>query len=180
MADRTVPDGSVQPAVQLLRWPDEALRRDELAGAGIPRLLLVPGDVAAPRVLMELEDWIRVPADERDLFVRIERLSRRVRRKPPPVLDELVLRNDTRWVAVAPTDARVMRPLLEHFGKVVSREVLVMSAWPDGIERSLNSRMSDLRPRLAAIGLRLLAARGRGYVLEHAGDDEHDGQDGHG
>ncbi len=155
--------------VQLVRWPDDATRRDELADAGIPRLLLVPERVPAPRLLIGLEDWIRVPADERDLFLRIDRLARRYRTPlaSAPVLDDLVLRNADAWVALSPTEAAIARPLVDHFGELVLRDHLVASAWTDCVERSLNSVISDLRRRVGSVGLRLLTVRARGYLLEH-------------
>ncbi len=47
--------------VVLLRWPLERVRRDELARADRPRLLLVEAGAAPPVVDSPLEDWIRLP-----------------------------------------------------------------------------------------------------------------------
>lgn len=51
----------------MLRWPAAAARRDELAEDRLPRLLLVAEGVAPPRLDRD-EDWIRVPADEREVI----------------------------------------------------------------------------------------------------------------
>jgi hypothetical protein len=63
-------------AVALVPWPSEAEVATELAEAGRPRLLLVVREADPPDVSDELEDWIRVPADERDVEVRARRLAR--------------------------------------------------------------------------------------------------------
>jgi hypothetical protein len=63
-------------AVALVPWPSEAADAAELADAGRPRLLLVAREADPPDVSDELEDWIRVPADERDVEVRARRLAR--------------------------------------------------------------------------------------------------------
>jgi hypothetical protein len=63
-------------AVALVPWPAEATRAETLALAARPRLLLVAADAAPPDVRDVLEDWVRVPADERDVEVRARRLAR--------------------------------------------------------------------------------------------------------
>jgi hypothetical protein len=63
-------------AVALVPWPSEAGVTAELADAARPRLLLVAREAEPPAVVDELEDWIRVPADERDVEVRARRLAR--------------------------------------------------------------------------------------------------------
>lgn len=62
--------------VQLLRWPADAARREELKARQVHRLLLVDED-GTPPVLDPDEDWIRVPTDERDISARLQRLARR-------------------------------------------------------------------------------------------------------
>jgi hypothetical protein len=61
--------------VELVSWPDEAARLDELRDRRLPRLLLVAADSAPPAVDDELEDWVRLPADPRDVEVRACRLA---------------------------------------------------------------------------------------------------------
>ena len=41
----------------------------------VPRLLLVAPDAAPPAVDDEIEDWVRLPADARDVEVRARRLA---------------------------------------------------------------------------------------------------------
>lgn len=79
--------------VELVRWPAEADRRQALAAGGVPRLLLVERGSTSPPRLDDDEDWIRLPADERDVWARLDRLAvhhaRRLRR--PRLSDEGVL-----------------------------------------------------------------------------------------
>jgi len=83
--------------VELLRWPAEADRRQQLADRKVPRLLLVEAGVMPPP-LDDDEDWICVPADERDIGARLRRLARsssheQERGRPRPDDDRLVLRH---------------------------------------------------------------------------------------
>ena len=50
--------------VALVRWPADEARRQELAGQGKPRLLLVAKDAEPPVCVDHLEDWTRVPASD--------------------------------------------------------------------------------------------------------------------
>ena len=61
--------------VSLVRWPDEAARLADLRERRVPRLLLVAPDAAPPVVDEEIEDWVRLPADARDVDVRARRLA---------------------------------------------------------------------------------------------------------
>jgi DNA-binding winged helix-turn-helix (wHTH) protein len=170
--------GARSPAVELVRWPSEAVRRDHLASVGVPRLLLIEEGCSPPAIALGIEDWIRVPADERDLFVRMARLARQHQALHPqmPTLDDLVLRNGDRWTALSPREAGILVPLLNNFGKLVTRDEIGASGWADGRPRSLSSRMRQLRKRLAEVGLQISTVRERGFILdfhvEGAGNEE--------
>ncbi len=62
--------------VALVPWPEDDDALDVLAVTGRPRLLLVAAGAEPPEVRDPLEDWIRVPADDRDVEVRARRLAR--------------------------------------------------------------------------------------------------------
>jgi DNA-binding winged helix-turn-helix (wHTH) protein len=130
--------------------------------------LLIEEGCAPPSVALGIEDWIRVPADERDLFVRMARLERQHQALQPslPTLDDLVLRNGDRWTALSPREAGIIVPLLDNFGKLVTREEMGASGWEDGVPRSLSSRLRHLRKRLAEVGLQISTVRRRGFILE--------------
>ena len=107
---RMMPDAAPYPLdeIELLRWPGDgpAGRR-----AGTPRLLLVSDGVLPPR-LDAGEDWIRVPADERDLLARMQRLADEFdrRRRPPYLEADVVLRYGGRTVVVSGARVRCSGP----------------------------------------------------------------------
>lgn len=158
--------------VVLLRWPAEQARRAELHDNGCPRLLLVE-DGVAPLPVDELEDWIRVPATDADLRVRVDGLRRRIAHRipPPPDLDDDgVLRLDDRWVSLPPVEARLTAALLDRFGAVVSRDNLARAGWPAGApgRNALDVHMLRLRRRLLPLALAIRTVRSRGYLLERS------------
>ena len=157
--------------VVLVRWPAEEERRGHLAEQGVPRLLLVEDGAAPPVAIDDLEDWIRVPADEVDLHARVENLNRRSRSRVAsvPDLDEDgVLRVGAAWVPLPPVEARLTTVLVERFGAVVSREALARAGWPEGApgRNALDVHVLRLRRRVAPLGLAIRTVRSRGYLLE--------------
>lgn len=161
--------------VVLVRWPSDEAARTRLGEAGVPRLLLVEGAAGPPAVCDELEDWIRVPADEVDLHARIEALERRARARGtgvPELDDDGVLRIASGgWVPLPPVEARLTAALVERYGAVVSREVLARAGWPDGSpgRNALDVHVLRLRRRVAPLGLAIRTVRSRGYLLEAEG-----------
>lgn len=152
--------------VELVYWPAEDERRVELATTATPRILLVHRDAPAPVTIDPTEDWIRLPADERDLQVRVETLSRRTG-VVPTLDDDGVLRHGSSWTALPPIEARLTATMLERFGKVVSRDVLLGRGWPDEQPKRnvLDVHVLRLRRRLEPLGLTIRTVRKRGYVL---------------
>ncbi|MGI8663248.1 MAG: winged helix-turn-helix domain-containing protein [Acidimicrobiales bacterium] len=159
--------------VVLVRWPVEEEKREDLRAGGIPRLLLVENGAPPPLAEDDLEDWIRVPADELDLHHRVENLARRSRSKDvvfPDLDDDGVLRVGQGWVPLPPVEARLTSALVERYGAVVSRDALARAGWPDGApgRNALDVHVLRLRRRLAPLDLAIRTVRSRGYLLEHA------------
>ncbi|HUP85699.1 MAG TPA: helix-turn-helix domain-containing protein [Acidimicrobiales bacterium] len=159
--------------VVLVRWPAEADRRTRLQAAGSARLLLVDEGHRPPHPDDCLEDWIRIPADEVDVRVRIEGLSRRAARHVTNVPDldpDGVLRFADAWVSLPPVEARLTRALVDRFGTVVGREALARAGWPEGApgRNALDVHVLRLRRRLTTVGLSIKTVRSRGYLLEAA------------
>jgi len=157
--------------VVLVRWPGDDAIRARLRAGGVPRLLLVDAAAAPPEVTDELEDWIRVPADEVDLHARVEALERRAgaRTDEAPLLDDDgVLRVGAALVPLPPVEARLAGALLERCGAVVSRDTLGRAGWPEGVpgRNALDVHVLRLRRRLAPLGLAIRTVRSRGYLLE--------------
>jgi hypothetical protein len=164
--------------VVLLRWPLERERRERLVQEGRPRLLLVEHGDAPPVPADCLEDWIRVPAEESDVRVRVEGLARRYlgHQADVPELDcDGVLRLGGAWVSLPPVEARLMGALVERFGAVVSREQLGSAGWPHGVpgRNALDVHVLRLRRRIAPLGLAIRTVRCRGYLLERADGPAH-------
>jgi DNA-binding response OmpR family regulator len=168
--------------VVLLRWPVEASRRDDLAEAGVARLLLVEDGATPPEPVDCLEDWIRVPAPEPDLRARVAALEGRAARHSPavPSLDsDGVLRFGAAWVSLPPVEARLTEVLVDRFGAVVGRETLARAGWPEGTagRNALDVHVLRLRRRLSAVGLAIRTVRSRGYLME-SGDGHQKTADG--
>jgi len=157
--------------VVLVRWPAEESRRALLREDGVPRLLLVDQGVPPPQSADDLEDWVRVPADEVDLHARVENLDRRARTRTQvePALDsDGVLRVNGTWVSLPPVESRLTSALLARYGSVVSRDALASSGWPEGApgRNALDVHVLRLRRRIAPLGLTIRTVRSRGYLLE--------------
>lgn len=171
--------GSVASAgvdIALIRWPAEADRLPALRDDRIPRLLLVDADAAPPVAADEFEDWVRVPAPERDLRARLAGLSRRARfagRRHPEIDGDGVVRFGARHAAVPPVEGRIAMALIDRFEAVVSREDLTEAGWPGGnpSRNALDVHVLRLRRRLTDVGLSIRTVRSRGYLLEAAADD---------
>lgn len=155
--------------VVLIRWPDEATRREEAKAAGLPRLLFVAPGVAAPDVVDVLEDWVRLPAADDDVRARVRSLeARAATRRLPRVDDDGLLRVGDHWVPLSPVESRLADALVEKAGAVVGRDVLARRAWPGQVptRNALDVHMLRLRRRIRPLGLEIRTVRSRGYVLE--------------
>jgi hypothetical protein len=159
--------------VAMVRWPGEEDRLGRLRSERRPRLLLVESGAAPPLPADELEDWIRVPAQEIDMMARLAGLERRFRENGavrPEVGEDGVLRMGRNWVSLPPVDHRLAAAMVERFGAVVSREALSRAGWPDGspARNALDVHVLRLRRRLEPLGLMIRTVRSRGYALEVA------------
>jgi hypothetical protein len=157
----------------VIRWPADQDRRGELAGLGVPRLLLVDSNATPPICRDPLEDWIRLPADERDIDARMNGLRARASSSAPSDRPELDghgrLLRGSRWVPLSPTEEQLCILLLREFGNVVSDRSLIAQAWPDGAGTSTGLRLqvTRLRRRIADLQLEVRSVRGQGYVLQN-------------
>lgn len=165
------PEGSAV-SVELIRWPAESARLEVLRERGVARLLLVDEDGIPPPVVDCLEDWVRVPAFERDILARTATVSARGDRhggEAHPELDDSgILRYRGEWVSLGPVDAALASELLARFEGLVSRETLTSRAWPGvpSARNNLDVQIMRLRRRLAPLHLCIRTVRSRGYVLE--------------
>ena len=158
--------------VVLVRWPEEDARLRQLRDTGSPRLLLLNGESEPPESADCLEDWIRLPADDRDVRGRVARLSSRAEtQQPAPEVDgDGLLRYRGRWVALSPVESALAITLVDRFGAVVGRDTLARRAWPDGTptRNALDVHMLRLRRRIAPLGVEVRTVRSRGYLMQAA------------
>ncbi len=161
-----------------VHWPDEKARRDRLRRQRWPRLLLVDAGTPPPDEVDDLEDWVRLPADEVDLKARAEHLIMRCQHHldVTPSLEGGVLRVGSNWVSLSPLEARLTAILVDRMGVVIARDTLVHAGWPDGanVRNTLDVHLVRLRRRLASVGLSIHTVRSRGYLLDSSGFCEQD------
>ncbi len=156
--------------VALVQWPSEDGKRQALASAWIPRLLLVAQEAEPPELLDHLEDWVRLPASSADTRARVEALAQRANALTPltPVLeDDRLLRFRNAQLQVSELHGRLLATLVEHFGKVVDRPTLLRRGWPNETptDNTLDVQIARLRRRLAPLGLQIRTVRSRGFLL---------------
>jgi two-component system OmpR family response regulator len=154
--------------VVLLRWPEESVRRTELELVARPRLLLVEPNEPPPDCTDPLEDWIRMPADDRDVRARLRALVERAGVERPQLDEDGLLWFRGRWVSLSPVERALVEALLERFGAVTGRDALRKRAWPDGLpsRNALDVHMVRLRRRISELSLEIRTVRSRGYLLQ--------------
>jgi hypothetical protein len=149
--------------VMLVRWPEDGADGERLARNGVAVLYVLDGDHPPPAPTTCLEDWVRVPGDERDLRARVAALELRslAHHAPPRVDGEGRLRYRGSILALAPGEVGPARVLTERFGDVVPDDDLA-SAGRD----VLRLTMARLRSKVRDIGLNLRRVRRQGYMLQ--------------
>ena len=66
-------------------------------------------------------------------------------------------------------ESQLLKLLLENKEKLVEKDTLVSSVWPDAVDietRTVDVHLSMLRKKLAVAGINLKTVRGVGYILE--------------
>jgi hypothetical protein len=165
-------DTSVTVDVRLVRWPEQAQLREELALVGIPRVVVLDGVDCPPPAGDELEDWIRVPLDRADLVVRATTVARRADQRERPWHDgQGVVGFRERWCQMPESQAATVRLLVERFGAVV-RDDEIFGVYAEGRasahSEAVKTSMRRIKQGLAPLGLRLTRVRGSGYLLDRA------------
>ncbi|MEX5747733.1 response regulator transcription factor [Massilia sp. X63] len=158
----------------------EVLRRLRARGATIPVLLLTARDAVEDRVRgleSGADDYLVKPFATAELVARIRALARRVAPAPRQVgLGRLSLDSATRRARVGERplelSARewgVLEYLLQHVGRVVSKQQIIDAIAPWGDDLTLNAvevYVSRLRLKLEGAGVAIRTIRGFGYLLE--------------
>src|SRR5262245_7094439 len=162
------------PDVVLVPWPEEHDEAPRLVGAGVAVLYLVDSEDEPPSVMSCLEDWVRVPGDDRDIRARIAALEVRaaVHTSRPHVGRLGTLHYRAHAVAFGGSQAAIARALSAHVGEVVADAELRAAASehaPSTPETSLRMEITRLRSSLRPLGLTIRRIRGRGYRLDQVG-----------
>jgi two-component system, OmpR family, response regulator len=153
--------------VVVVRWPEERDDATRLADAGAALLYLVAPDDDPPLLENCLQDWVRIPGDERDLRARIDALKVRAAAHagPPWITDDGVLHCHGKSAHLAPNEARLARVLVAHFDEVVADEMLSEHAMIADPTRTLRAEVADLRAHLRTVDLQVRRVLNRGYRL---------------
>lgn len=169
---------SLTPLNESLRWLRSHAKGHEA------RVILLADRASMGAAIMALElgadDCISAPFDGEELLVRISASLRR----PPAKLREDALRAGPveldrgrhqvkvggQPVELAPTEFRLMTFLLEHQGRVFSREELLTRAWSRNVKagpRTVDVHVRRLRQQLEPFGCESMiqTVRGFGYRL---------------
>jgi DNA-binding winged helix-turn-helix (wHTH) protein len=166
--------------VQLIRWPVESARLDHYRRLGVPRLLVVEGQVEPPITADLKEDWVRLPVSRIDLRTRVAILRARVDAQSAPEIDPGgTVRYRSRSVTVSPIETELLTRLVDSFGVLVQRDELQRQLdGPGGTRNALDLHIMRLRRRIMPLGLMIRTAWGRGYVLDNqpvATESQHHG-----
>jgi two-component system response regulator CpxR len=136
------------------------------------------------------DDYLAKPFGAKELVARLRALLRRIRAhgesgdpSAPLILGDLLIDRQTlavkcgdEVVNITSTELRLLELLIESPGLIVDRDTLyreVIGHPPFASDRSLDMMVSRLRKKLGPRrdgGERILAARGRGYILLPSGE----------
>jgi DNA-binding response OmpR family regulator len=156
--------------VVVVHWPEQRDELPRLAEQGVPRLLLVAPAADPPDAGDVLQDWVRLPGDERDVRARLSGLRRRAADlETPPTVDEHGrLLFGHRWVQLSPIHERLARRLIAAGEGVVAEQDLFDRGWPGGAPTSnaLRVHLHRLRRLISPLGLEIRGVRGEGWVMQ--------------
>lgn len=158
----------------------EVVRRLRARNASVPVLLLTARDAIEDRVRgLELgaDDYLVKPFATAELVARIKALARRNAPKPSVLslgrltLDIVTRRAqvDERTIELSVREWAVLEFLLQHSGRVVSKQQIIDAIHPFGDDLTLNAvevYVSRVRLKIADSGVTIRTIRGFGYMLE--------------
>jgi len=160
-----------------------ALRADQ-AKASVPIIMLTAKADEGDRVAgLEIgaDDYVSKPFSPNELVARIRALMRRSQRAAPqektlqfgPILVDLVRHAvvyDGREVRLTAKEFLLLQYLLEHKGRVLSRDLLLEDVWGyryTGGTRTVDVHVRRLREKLPVLVDGLVTIKQFGYKLEH-------------
>lgn len=132
------------------------------------------------------DDYIGKPVQPRLLLARIHSLLRRIGTQHPAALSALEVggmrldvtarevRLDGELLELTDAEFDLLLLLARHAGEVVSRDVIVQNLRGieyDGLDRSVDNRISRLRRKLPEKTITIKTVRARGYMLALPSED---------
>jgi two-component system OmpR family response regulator len=158
----------------------EVVRRLRARGDATPVLLLTARDAVEDRVRgleTGADDYLVKPFATAELVARIRALARRNAPKPATrSLGQLTLDTEARRASIGARaldlsvrEWALLEYLLQHAGRVVSKQQIIDAILPWGDDITLNAvevYVSRLRLKLADAGIAIRTIRGFGYRLE--------------
>lgn len=157
----------------------EMLRRlrADTSTARLAVILLTALDAEADMVAglrLGADDYIAKPFSMRNVLARIEAVLRRS--SPAPAKPEpagvacdratLTVRVDGREVRMPRKEFEILALLLDHPGRIFSREELMARIWPENVvvvERSVDVHIARIRAKIAPYGKHIISRSGYGY-----------------
>jgi len=183
------------PDIVILDWMIEGISglevcrrlRRKARTANVPVIMLTARGEESDRIRgleTGADDYVTKPFSPRELLARVSAVLRRVR---PALAGEQLsysdiemdviahkVRRDGKPVQLGPTEFRLLRHLLEHPGRVFSRERLLDAVWPH--DRDIDARTVDVHVRRLRVALNegglpdpIRTVRSAGYSLDDNG-----------
>jgi DNA-binding response OmpR family regulator len=159
-----------------------ALRADR-ATASLPIIMLTARAEEADRIKgfeLGADDYVPKPFSPNELVARVRALARRTRPAAEPEADTLqagpivmdlsqhTVSDDGREVKLTAKEFLLLRYLIEHRGRVLSRDVLLTDVWGyqyTGGTRTVDVHVRRLREKLPALVDSLVTVKQFGYKL---------------
>jgi len=154
------------------------LKKDE-GTSEIPIIMLTARTEEIDRVLgfeLGADDYVTKPFSPRELVLRVKAVLNRSKEKKtggPITVGPLILDTpkhqvwvDDNQLILTPTEFKLLLTLVEHRGKVLSRDVLLDTVWGydyTGFNRTVDTHVRRLRAKLGKMGDSIETVRGLGY-----------------
>ncbi len=124
------------------------------------------------------DDYITKPFSLRELVARVNAVIRRVNGRKGKLFrieglevdfERVRVSVDGREVRLTPSEFRILKCLVENYGKPVSRDRIIEEVWGfarDPVDRTVDVHIKHLRDKLGAYGAFVKTVRGFGYKFE--------------
>ena len=148
--------------------------KDNPETANIPIIFLTAKDTEEDMVSglnLGADDYISKPFSIKNVIARIEAVLRRSKKKEKSadvVCDRqtLTCMVDGKNIKLPRKEFEILALLLEHPGKIFSREELLNIIWPENVvvvDRSVDVHITRIRNKIAPYGKKLISRSGYGY-----------------